>query len=240
MTQEELKKIIENHQHWLNEDCDGWNNMRANLSDEHLDGLNLDGASLDGASLDGASLVRASLDGASLVRASLNGASLDGASLVGASLYGASLDGASLDGASLVGASLYRASLDGASLDGASLDGVKINECTSFYDLQCPEEGDFIAFKKASGLIVKLRIPAEARRSSATSRKCRAEFADVLEILNTDKTKADVTEVASNYNCEVIYEVGERVTADSWDDNRWNECSHGIHFFMTFAEAVRY
>ena len=130
--------------------------------------------------------------------------------------------------------------LDGASLDGASLDGVKINECTSFYDLQCPEEGDFIAFKKASGLIVKLRIPAEARRSSATSRKCRAEFADVLEILNTDKTKADVTEVASNYNCEVIYEVGERVTADSWDDNRWNECSHGIHFFMTFAEAVRY
>ena len=150
MTQEELNKIIENHQHWLNEDCDGWEDMRAVLSD--------------------------------------------------------------------------------ADLSGAVLSDAKRNETTAFYDLQCPEEGDFIAFKKASGKIVKLRIPAEAQRSSATTRRCRAEFADVLEILNTDKTKADVSEVPSNYDCDVIYKVGERVTADSWDDNRWNECSHGIHF----------
>ena len=85
-----------------------------------------------------------------------------------------------------------------------------------------------------------MRIPAEAQRSSATTRRCRAEFADVLEILNTDKTKADVSEVPSNYDCDVIYKVGERVTADSWDDDRWNECSHGIHFFITFDEAVNY
>ena len=180
MTQEELNKIIENHQHWLNEDCEGWENMRADLSD---------------AFLSGADLRRAVLSGADLRHADLRHADLSGA---------------------------------------------KRNETTAFYDLQCPEEGDFIAFKKASGKIVKLRIPAEARRSSATTRKCRAEFADVLEILNTDKTKADVLEVPSNYNCEVIYKVGERVTADSWDDDRWNECSHGIHFFITFDEAVNY
>lgn len=24
MTQKELNRILENHKHWLNEDCDGW------------------------------------------------------------------------------------------------------------------------------------------------------------------------------------------------------------------------
>ena len=31
MDSEKLKEILENHKHWLNEDCDGWENMRANL-----------------------------------------------------------------------------------------------------------------------------------------------------------------------------------------------------------------
>ena len=205
MTQEELNKIIENHQHWLNEDCDGWEDMRAVLSD-----------------------------------ADLSDADLSGADLSDADLSDADLSGAVLRCADLSGADLSGAVLSDADLSGAVLSDAKRNETTAFYDLQCPEEGDFIAFKKASGKIVKLRIPAEAQRSSATTRRCRAEFADVLEILNTDKTKADVSEVPSNYDCDVIYKVGERVTADSWDDNRWNECSHGIHFFITFDEAVNY
>ena len=79
MTQEELDKIIEQHQHWIHEDVEGWEEMRADLSDKDLSGLSLDGARLVGASLVGASLVGARLDGASLV-----GARLDGASLVGA------------------------------------------------------------------------------------------------------------------------------------------------------------
>ena len=99
MTREELDKILEQHQHWLKEDCEGWEDMKADLRYKDLSGLSLDGASLVGASLDGARLVRASLDGARLVRASLDGASLDGARLDGASLDGASLVGARLDGA---------------------------------------------------------------------------------------------------------------------------------------------
>ena len=220
MTQEELNKIIENHQHWLNEDCDGWEDMRAVLSD--------------------ADLSDADLSGADLSDADLSDADLSGAVLRCADLSGADLSDAVLRCADLSGADLSGAVLSDADLSGAVLSDAKRNETTAFYDLQCPEEGDFIAFKKASGKIVKLRIPAEAQRSSATTRRCRAEFADVLEILNTDKTKADVSEVPSNYDCDVIYKVGERVTADSWDDNRWNECSHGIHFFITFDEAVNY
>lgn len=36
------------------------------------------------------------------------------------------------------------------------------------------------------------------------------------------------------------YHVGEIVRVDNFDDNRWRECSTGIHFFMTRDEAVRY
>lgn len=46
MTQEELNKIIENHQHWLKEDCTGWEGMRANLEGADLRGLNLQGVNL--------------------------------------------------------------------------------------------------------------------------------------------------------------------------------------------------
>ncbi len=30
MTQEELNNILKNHKHWLNKDCEDWENMRAN------------------------------------------------------------------------------------------------------------------------------------------------------------------------------------------------------------------
>jgi len=30
------------------------------------------------------------------------------------------------------------------------------------------------------------------------------------------------------------------VRCDKWDDDRWNECSGGIHFFLTRAEAEAY
>ena len=39
MTQEQLNKIIENHQHYLNKDIDGWESMKADLSDKNLSGF---------------------------------------------------------------------------------------------------------------------------------------------------------------------------------------------------------
>ena len=220
---------------------------RASLNGASLDGASLYGASLDGASLNGASLNRASLDGASLYGASLyrasldgaslNGASLNGASLNGASLYGASLDGASLNGASLNGASLNGASLNGASLDGASLDGAK---GISYIPLSCPSDGAFVGWKKVKCYLIKLEIPEDAKRSSATSRKCRCDKAKVLDIthLTTNKSITEVTNTA--YNPEITYKVGEMVYPDKFDDNRWNECSNGIHFFINKQDAINY
>lgn len=38
MTNEEIKEIIEKHQHWLKEDCEGWENMKADLRGADLRG----------------------------------------------------------------------------------------------------------------------------------------------------------------------------------------------------------
>ena len=56
MTQEELDKIVEQHQHWLKEDCEGWEDMKADLSGADLRGANLRGADLRRADLSGADL----------------------------------------------------------------------------------------------------------------------------------------------------------------------------------------
>ena len=46
MTQEELNKIVKQHQHWLKEDCEGWEAMRANLTGANLANANLTDANL--------------------------------------------------------------------------------------------------------------------------------------------------------------------------------------------------
>ena len=82
MTQQELDKIVEQHQHWLREDCEGWEGMRANLH-----GADLTGANLTGADLHGANLTRANLTGANLTGANLTGADLHGANLTEADRF---------------------------------------------------------------------------------------------------------------------------------------------------------
>ena len=235
MTQEELNKILEAHNHYLAQDCEGWKNMRADLSNANLSNVNLRGADLSFADLSYATLSDADLGGADL-----SGAYLGDADLSDADLSEANLSGATLGKADLSGARLYGTILVHTDLSGAKLDKIKYNENTTFFALVCPEEGDFIAWKRVNNIIVKLSIPAEAKRSSATTRKCRCEYAKVLELQNLDGTPYNGDKVVNKRYVETIYKVGEIVHPDSWDDNRWNECSHGIHFFITRDEAVRY
>ena len=44
----------------------------------------------------------------------------------------------------------------------------------------------------------------------------------------------------SSYDNTFIYKKGEIVSVDNFDEDRWNECSTGIHFFITREEAVNY
>ena len=169
-------------------------------------------------------------------RADLCNVNLRGANLCNANLRGANLRGADLCDADLCGADLHNADLRGAK----NTDKIAWNAYTAFYPLQCPETGSFIGYKKASGYIIELEICADAKRSSATSRKCRCSKAKVLAITNLDGSESGLTEVRSNYSKEFVYRVGETVEVPDFDDNRWNECAAGIHFFITRDEAVKY
>ena len=168
-------------------------------------------------------------------------ADLYGANLSGADLSHANLSGADLSSADLSGANLRCANLRGADLSSArNLNTISWNIFTAFYMLQCPETGAFIGYKKASDKIIMLEICADAKRSSATSRKCRCSKAKVLSITNLDGTACELTALASNYDSKFIYRVGEIVEVPDFCEDRWCECAKGIHFFITRDEAVQY
>ena len=167
--------------------------------------------------------------------------------------------------------------------------GGEIRNCINIppIPMACPENGEFIGYKKAlvvkpddiytSSVIVKLKIPAKAKRSSALGRKCRCSEAEVVAIYDVIRAryaftpgpaefvknrgivgvdsvwrnslgeKLDPNVVAfSNFASRaqgltpVRYRVGETVRADKWDDDRFNECSHGIHFFTNLQDALDY
>lgn len=247
MTQNELNKILENHQHWIHRDCKDWENMKADLSGADLRNANLRYADLRGADLRNANLRYAYLSGANLCNADLRGANLRyaylcgaylrNADLRGAYLYGADLSGAYLSGANLRNANLCNADLSGTYLRNANLSGAKN---IPFIPMACPNTGAFIGYKKASGYILKLEILQDARRSSSSSRKCRCDKAKVLEIQNLYGGIANVKEVKSNYDKNFIYRLGEIVEEPNFCEDRWNECAEGIHFFINRQEAVEY
>jgi len=200
MTQEEIKKVLEEHQHWLRQDVDVCEQMRADLT------------------------------GADLIWANLTGADLRWADLTGADLRWANLTGADLRGAVLTRADLTRANITGAK---------NLN-----IPMACPTNGSFIGWKKAihpedeKQLLVKLLIPDDARRSSATTSKCRCDKAQVLEITDLDGNAFGVA--LSNHNNEFVYRVGETVKVDDFCADRFQECAAGIHFFVDREAAIRY
>ena len=135
-----------------------------------------------------------------------------------------------------------KADLSEADLSEADLSEADLSEAKNFsFPLGCPEVGEFVAFKKAANnMIVKLKIPASAKRSSATTRKCRCDKAIVLSIENADGTQSEEKTVSSVYDKAFVYTVGQAVSVPDFDDNRWNECATGIHFFITRQEAAQY
>ena len=281
LTQKEINKIIENHKHWLNKDVDGWDNMKADFSNQELSYANLRGVDLRGAELRSVNLSCADISGANLSNADLSGADLSYANLSDASFCGADLSGAYLSGvdlseANLSGAdlsdvdlsyanlsdanlsdaslcdadlsytNLSYANLRGANLHGADLHGAGLlgTKNMMYIPMACPEKGSFIGFKKAvyanKDYIVKLEILADALRSSAESTKCRCNKAKVLEIQNIDGSKANIDVVHSICDPSFQYKTGQIVEEPKYDNNRFNECSKGIYFFINRQEAVNY
>ena len=131
--------------------------------------------------------------------------------------------GADLRWANLREANLCEADLRGANLCEADLEDAKFSP----YQI-CPEEGAFAAWKKVDSGVIKLLIPAKARRtSSIVGRKCRAEYVKVLRG-NGVSLKGGV------------YKQGKIYRSNKYDDDPRVECANGVHFFMTKKEAEEY
>jgi len=169
-----------------------------------------------------------SLDSGLRMRAALEKATASGANLRDANLSSANLRDANLRGAYLRGADLSGADLSGADLSGAN------NVDTAIAMTRILPEGTLIGWKKLrDGVIAKLMIPEYAKRSHAFGRKCRAEFAEVLELHGAEVGY-------SQHDSTFVYRVGDVVKPDLWSEDWQEECANGIHFFITRLEAEQY
>jgi hypothetical protein len=121
-----------------------------------------------------------------------------------------------------------------------------------------PTEGSFTAFKAVTnehgyGSIAKLEILADAQRvCNNNSRKCRASAVKVLAFLDLEGNELPITKAKPmthpwNYPNGILgdedyyfYQLGEISYADAFDSDPNDECTSGIHFFLTFEEAVQW
>lgn len=115
--------------------------------------------------------------------------------------------------------------------------------------------------------LIKLQILDDAKRINSFGRKCRCDKAKVLEItlltvnsspivmdefeddilrkinhmdsLNNKMEETTIESARSIYDGEFIYRTGEIIKASNFDPD-YNECSAGIHFFLTKNEAIEY
>ena len=210
MTQEELDKIVEQHQHWLKEDVDGWEDMRA-----YLEGVNLEGAYLKGVNLECANIECANLEGANLYGANLKGANLEGANLEGAYLKCAYLEGANLEGVNLECAYLKCAYLEDFRL------GKILTEPMTGYK------------KTQEGVVITAEIPVGAIVFCINGSKCRTNRAKI-----TDMAGHDV--LHSKYDKSFEYLLGQEIEIKDFNLMYNIECASGFHFFRTRAEAENY
>ena len=119
-----------------------------------------------------------------------------------------------------------------------------------YIPMACPDEGEIIGYKKAwvnycgvrYYVIVTLRIPADARRSSGTGRKCRCDKAIVEKIEWISAGPSINPSIAhSIHNHDFHYVVGRVVQpTNGFCEDRWKTCAGGIHFFMNKQEAIDY
>jgi len=150
-----------------------------------------------------------------------------------ADLTSANLRSANLTSADLTSANLRSANLRSADLTSANLTSAVNAELVIARTRTVPPEGSVIGWKKCTGgVLVKIKVPEEAKRSNAFGRKCRAEFVDVLEVIPAEAIGISI------HDGNTQYEVGKRVACNVWDDDYRNECAGGIHFYITKEEAL--
>jgi hypothetical protein len=249
-----------------NLDLSNVNLRNANLKDAYIVKTNFRGSDLSGANLTDAILISCDFSNTMMMDVNLRHSDLTNARLFNADLTRANLTNAKLDGANLTAAFLFMTIMDGVSAIETDFTGVRMMRYLRAFDanlsfainlpdfpINCPSDGAFIGWKAyvlsgdetapcKSVILIKLEIPEDAKRLSSISRKCRCDKAKVLGFYDLEGNEiTELEEVVNNkYGTNTVYHKGEYVYPDSFDENRWNECSNGIHFFIDKLDAMRY
>ena len=63
----------------------------------------------------------------------------------------------------------------------------------------------------------------------------------MLGIYDNSGNPTEIKSITNNASMQhTEYIVGDYVYPDEFDTNRWEECTHGIHFFIDKEEAINY
>lgn len=262
-TKRKMIDIISKHEMWLKINRKKLLDPESQFSDNEL---RADFSALK--TIDNLWIRNADLRYANFGRMHLKDAIFDGCDLYGADFFECDLESSAFACSSLRKANLYGTNLSRGVFYGTDFADVKTDSHTNFeyadlaaaintsclnIPLRCPEKGAFVGWKGCYGerngqiedlVIVKLYIPEDAKRSSATSAKCRCDKALVLDIqdLNGNPVPCDIIATSMFIQQPIYYVVGETVkpVGGAFDINRFAECSAGIHFFYKREDAVIY
>ena len=194
------------------------------------------------------------LDGIWFVNTDLSGVDFSNSNLNYSNIINCNFDSANLSHTKLLSASFSYTNFSNADFTEADI-LLKENKdniyCNSKWTTKCPESGSFVGYKMAHSnykdrcfdnmCLIKLEIPEDAKRLSPYySNKCRCDKAKVLEIASIIDPGKHYDIAYSDYTPDFEYRVGEIVSVDEFDDNELNECSSGIHFFMTKEDVYSY
>ncbi|WP_242961462.1 pentapeptide repeat-containing protein [Peptostreptococcus faecalis] len=158
----------------------------------------------------------------------------------GSNFRGANLENGDFRNSNLSNTNCDETVFTGALLEGANLENLIYTDKTIHFKMSCPETGYFFGYKKCfNDRLVKLLIPKDAKRCSGTTNACRCDKAKTVSITNLDGT-GFYREATSFVDGEFSYRLGEYSYADEFNDDRWLESTHGIHFWMSKEEALAY
>lgn len=213
---------------------------RLSFIEKEIWNMDLSGADLSNMDFTLSSFQNTVLDGADFENSSVENALFDGCSMKGTDFKNARMVTASFRRCDMRGCNIEDANLFGAVLEHADLEGIVSNEGTKWFRLHCPEKGAFLGYKKCvNDRMVQLLIPADAKRTSATLPSCRCSKAKVLTIKSFDFTK-NFDEAWSLVDENFVYKKGEWVEVKDFNEDRWQDSTTGIHFWMSRAEAEAY
>ena len=252
-----LEEILERHQHWLNKDCENWENMQADLSYADLSYAdlrcanmrcaNMSGANISGADLSYANMIYANLRCANMRCANMSGANMRCANMSDTNISGANMRGANMIYANMIYADLSYANMSGANMRCANMSDTNISGANmrganmrgaDMRDTDRLRKGiklsePIIGWKKCrNNILVKLEIPRGAIVFSINNNKCRTDKAKVLEIIGGNRAY-------SNHKFFSYY-VGDIIEVFNFNCEYNVECAEGIHFFKTREEAENY